>query len=594
MILKPAAGYKPLDFGQGGITGSINDKGRLISLNAYHPDLGYVTLSSAAPFPEDLRYQPSAVRSYRLGLAQQPGYGLAFDQAIIHREAWLQDDVYPCVRLRFGDGSEAESICYALAGLGFVQHWRFSDPQISLRYSGRVWLQRCAYTQLTEGGPAPMPASAARIHHDEAAQRSLFENAALPYAACLRGLVGRPQPDGSIVLDSEAFSPDSESFSFVIGLGLDTEAAASALHLLEESSHAPELPAAWHSLPPDPILRRGISYGLACCVPVEPEGLCILTDHMILPLSWNRDAYYVALALLNWDAAQADTVRRHLVWIFEQAERIDGLWGRSYLANGRVKDRGFQLDQQLFPILEWLDYLAATQDKATQARFLPQVEALLHDLERVRHPSNQLYATEETPADDPIALPYHLSSHILLWRVLSRMQAQGLGDHYGEKAEAIRSAIAQHFVTRGATGVSLYAYASDGAGHYHLYHDANDFPLALAPAWAYCDASDPIWRATMDFAFSPANLGAYYDGHLGSVHTQAPWALGDIQDLIVAQATQDSARSLQADVHLAKAAQWDGALPEAYDADSGAVVSRYWFAWPNAAYTCLKSGAFEA
>ncbi len=27
----------------------------------------------------------------------------------------------------------------------------------------------------------------------------------------------------------------------------------------------------------------------------------------------------------------------------------------------------------------------------------------------------------------------------------------------------------------------------------------------------------------------------------------------------------------------------DGALPEAYDASTGVVVSRHWFVWPNAA-----------
>ena len=31
-------------------------------------------------------------------------------------------------------------------------------------------------------------------------------------------------------------------------------------------------------------------------------------------------------------------------------------------------------------------------------------------------------------------------------------------------------------------GRRLYAYATDGAGKYHFYHDANDFPLALALA----------------------------------------------------------------------------------------------------------------
>ncbi|MBK8137068.1 MAG: hypothetical protein IPK52_14770 [Chloroflexi bacterium] len=44
------------------------------------------------------------------------------------------------------------------------------------------------------------------------------------------------------------------------------------------------------SLPADRVCRRGLIYGYQMCVPVG-AGICILTDHMLLPLSWNRDAY---------------------------------------------------------------------------------------------------------------------------------------------------------------------------------------------------------------------------------------------------------------------------------------------------------------
>ena len=94
----------------------------------------------------------------------------------------------------------------------------------------------------------------------------------------------------------------------------------------------------------------------------------------------------------------------------------------------------------------------------------------------------------------------------------------------------------------------------------------------------------------MDFAFSPANAGGYYAGRyggLGSVHTPAPWPLGDVQELAYARLIGDADRERRVIGRLLATAQWDGALPEAYEAESGAVASRHWFAWPGAALALL-------
>ncbi len=45
---------------------------------------------------------------------------------------------------------------------------------------------------------------------------------------------------------------------------------------------------------------------------------------------------------------------------------------------------------------------------------------MLATLEPRRAPDALLFPTDETPADDPIPLPYHLSSHILLWHTLKQ------------------------------------------------------------------------------------------------------------------------------------------------------------------------------
>lgn len=597
MSFDATEGYKPLDFGREGISGCINQEGRIIALNAYHPEHGYVTLTSAPPFTESERYNPQMVRAYRRSLVQQVGFGLQFAAPIVSREAWLQDDLYPCVRLTLADGSQAECLTYPAQGQGVVQRWKFSEPQTQISLSGCIWLQRSAYTQLTEGGPIPLSTAETQITRQDANTLTLH-NAALQWAVCFNQGAAATNTDGSVTFQEHS-RPAGHELTLAIGVGLDINQAEKALSAVPETAPPARQSPLWANVSDDRILRRGLAYSLLCSTPTYNEGICILTDHMILPLSWNRDAYYAARAFLSWMPEMWPYVRGHLLWMFEKAERISGLWGRSYLANGRLKDRGFQLDQQLFPVIELFEYVRITGDKQLLNRLGGQIPLLLAALERYRHPNEPLYRTDETPADDPVALPYPLSSHILLWYMLHLLSESGLPGDWSDQAESVRTAVYRHFSVEhiGTHGKNtILAYATDCAGQHHFYHDANDFPLVLAPVWGFCAADDPLWQATIDFAFSEANQGGYYVGHLGSVHTSAPWAMGDIQEMIAAKLLGNAERYDKAQTAVRMAAQWDGALSEAYDAatGAGAVVSRHWFVWPNAVYACLLLGAFDS
>ncbi len=597
-LLNVANSYKPLDFGGCGLTGSITAEGRIIAINTYHPQHGYVTLSSVPPFPDAQRYDQDAVRRYRRAVAANAGFGMAFFSPIVKREAYLIEDALPFIRLTLEDGVIAESVTfitrrnpnYAIAEV--VQHWRFSEPGKHARWTGKFWLQRSAYTQLTEGGIVDMPSVETKISYQRRGIGSCgVKNAVLGYSAFLHGDGIAETEDGGITFLEDGFVYPTISDDFKHGLDsqfcIQIGEDASSRHAGDAIDYLVPLADAWRklwqSIPDDLMLRRGLCYGLSCCVPISDEATCIITDHMLLPLAWNRDAYFIALALMKWHELGREQVAKHIAWMFDVAERVDNLWGRSYLANGKIKDHGYQLDQQLYPLLELLDYVAYTRDDALLKRYASGIDNILRALLEKKHPEKWLFSTAETPADDPIAYAYPLSSHILLWHVCNCCARQELDSaiDFADWAQQTRESIQQYFVTS-LDNKSIFAYATDGAGRYHLYHDANDMPLALAVAWGFTSVEDEIWHNTIDFAFSEAN-GGFFDGVLGSVHTPAPWALGDAQEIIIAQALGDAGRETAARKRLAtKAAQWDGALSEAYHAQTGDVVSRHWFAWTNA------------
>jgi meiotically up-regulated gene 157 (Mug157) protein len=186
-------------------------------------------------------------------------------------------------------------------------------------------------------------------------------------------------------------------------------------------------------------------------------------------------------------------------------------------------------------------------------------------------------------------MPFNFSSQLNVWRVLTRLAALNLVDSYTPaQLQSMAGQLKQDLYRHMAAphqGRPLFAYLTDLAGNYQFYHDANDWPTILAPAWGFCDQSDPIWLNTLDFAFSPANSGGYYPGRLGglgSVHSPHPWPLGAIQELYLSRLFQDKPRFAATWARLLKIACWDGNFAEAIDEDSGQVASRHWFGWPGA------------
>lgn len=616
----PVGGDKPLDFGNGALGGSVDAWGGVLAVGTGHERLGYAVLETSARFPDQLRHDVRAVRAYRRALAATDarGLGFTFDHrwSVVRRD--LLAEVVPRITLAAGELT-ARVTTWAVRLDGrplplLAQVWQLrngGDEPVcwDMRWGGTWRLGRAALTQLTEGGIVPDPDGELVVDYDGQSLTAVRHD--LDLAAVVAGLP--PAPPSHLVGDGalDVWLParmtvpagSERRVELLIGLAPSVADARAAMGALDDRELGPlitEDVARWRAtldpvgrrLPHDArrLTHRAVAYTLACCsLPVD-DGLCLVTDHRILPLSWTRDAYYCVRMLCAAGVADpAGMTRRHLNWLFATCRRPGGAFARAYLPNGQPKDLAFQLDQQCYPLLELADHVTVTGDVRTVRQYARQIDDVLDAIHARRDDRLGLFATDETPGDDRLELPFHFSSHVVLWRTLRRLA--DLGDvipgagALTELAEALRNATMRQFTVARA-GRRLFAYAVDGEGGHLVYHDANDLPTVLAPTWGFCRTDDPVWAATLDHAFSCDNVGGFYPGAfggLGSVHTPGAWPLGDVQELIYARAVGDGQRAGTVLGRLQATACRDGSLPEARDPDTGRVRSRHWFAWPGAA-----------
>jgi hypothetical protein len=479
-----------------------------------------------------------------------------------------------------------------------TQRWQLGDDlQRVVRVAGR--LDRPALAEITEVNPPS--ATGAMTELRPAGNRLVIRAPALPAVVTVDVSEGRwAIADGVAEL---RVGPGSRSFDVSVTLAPDDDAPAD----VSTTTHAPA------SLAPDEprpagierLVARALAYVRGCtALAYGPDERAILTDHRFLPLSWTRDAYYQALLLIaGGEAGDLDLVSDHLRWLWRRCQRADGRWLRSHYGNGVPKDLALQADQQLYPFVELADLWRATgslPDGVDWARAVPDAwRAVLKAID----PVTGLIGTDENAADDRVDAPYVAASQITLWYAAMRLAEPALAPRIGLEpddllatAARVRAAFDRHIVIGGR-----WAYATDARNRTIDYHDANDLPTALAPAWGFCSADDRGWRATMEFAFSPANPGFVggREGGLGSGHTPGAWPLGHIQAWLVGVAVGEKPAAAAALDRLKRVAFADGMLPEAcVRAGAEMVPIRHWFAWPGAALGAFwlldRRGAWDA
>src|SRR5581483_7018335 len=160
---------KPLDLGCGRLSASISTNGDILSINGYHPTIGFMTLAPVEQFPDDQFYHSAFVRQYRRRLIdlfenEGRGFGMLPQGHVQHQKLSLVE-------------SSAPLLCYTLGPLKIsslfmavdveqygclinqvqIDNTGEEDATFSYEFGGIMSLNRCSYGQLTEAGPIPMP-----------------------------------------------------------------------------------------------------------------------------------------------------------------------------------------------------------------------------------------------------------------------------------------------------------------------------------------------------------------------------------------------------------------------------------------------------
>ncbi len=583
---------KPLDIGNGIVCASFGVDGSLLAVGASHPLAGFVELTAVPAFPAARDGDADAVRQHRVRLLDP-------SLAVMRVAGTTADPVPGELRWRVrGPNWEAQATAWADPDRPVVVQRYEIEPsgagRLRLSFGGR--LDRPSYAEITPVGPIPPALGPSRV---------------VARGATLELTAPGTDPQASAVVEVSARRAAVQGWG-VDGAGASLEvtwdSAATVVVRVAVTMRAGKATAGAVGRLPG-LFRDGTSMGLVttgalrytlgCTALAVSDGLCcIVTDHRILPLSWTRDAYYQAamlLACLDAVPGGSDVVRRHLAWLWGPGRDAAGVWQRSHLSTGAVKDPAYQADQQLYPLLELADFRrvtgtwpAAYGDQIGDAAGLAWGKLVRDVWTRLPSTTGGLLPGEENPADDPSLLPYLLSSQLLLAYVARRLteweQELGLEDlRLGDDTSGTLATIRTAFRCQGPFGVQ-WAYGSDGADGRSLYHDANDVPTALAALWGLCDPADPQWRATMRFAWSQHNPGFVRGryGGLGSAHTPGVWPLGDAQEWAVAMSTGDHDTADRVTRRIGLVASDDGMLPETYDPATGAWLARHWFAWPGA------------
>jgi len=314
---------KTLDIGLDGSTISTNSFGDILQLSSFHPLHGVVVACPFAQFDGNRFYDSDYVRTYRKKLLDyvhsgERGFG-------IHLEGTISD-------LDFDISANNITITYSLGRLhvtttisvcgsrGVIQSTVLKSTatktiQVGYKLALNISVNRASYGQLTEGGPIPIPPPRNEFQLFDGSRAWAVINPNLD--AMVQGSLFF---DGLPVLleplkveDVSLHLPVRAAFRGTVQILPGTTHTLTSTYRLQPGTKFAELLSSLTNVGLSPaerwavknenmnlIVKGNLSYILGnCTIPVSKSATCLITDHVALPLGWNRDNYWQIRYLLD-------------------------------------------------------------------------------------------------------------------------------------------------------------------------------------------------------------------------------------------------------------------------------------------------------
>ena len=288
-------------------------------------------------------------------------------------------------------------------------------------------------------------------------------------------------------------------------------------------------------------------------------------------------------------------------WVWERKYEIDSLcypvwlaW-RFYEKTGRT---GFLTGQFAEMLRTIVDVFGTEQNHAeSDYRFersdCPPSDTLSHEGRGEPVAVTGMTWSGFRPSDDACMYGYLVPSNLFAAQELTHLAkfARMLKDEElaadAEKLSGeIREGVEKYGHVQHPTFGDIYAYETDGMGHYNLMDDANVPSLLALPYLGVCAKDDPAYLRTRAFVLSRENP-YYYEGALakgvGSPHTPAGY-IWPIALCVQAMTTDDNAevaRLLDTLMHTHAGCE---CMHESFDPDAPEKFTREWFAWANSMF----------
>lgn len=339
-----------------------------------------------------------------------------------------------------------------------------------------------------------------------------------------------------------------------------------------------------------------------------------------IPAMWLRDSSAQTIPYLRFQRSFPILQARFAGVIERDARNIDtDPYANAFRADYGIWERKWEVDSLAWPVILASVYWRNTQDDSifTPAlhRALDLVVSTYRCEQQHRTCSHYRFARPVDsdpnyadgtgliwgafrPSDDPVRYHFNIPQNALAavaLRDIVQLARYGFRDatlagaaqRVGERVET--GILRYGIFWNDARRVWMYAYETDGLGHYALMDDANIPDLTSLPYIDWSAATDPIYLNTRSFTLSrsdPYYFSGRYAAGLGSPHTPHGyvWPLGIMGRALTATSSLEVAEAITT---LAETDSRDGLIHESFYPNGYWRFTRASFGWGNALYADL-------